>query len=43
MELVTLQQSTPLKSNGDDDALSRVKELEETLSKERRHNSEEVS
>ena len=43
MELVTLQQSTPLKSNGDDhDVLSRVKELEETLVVERRHTSEEV-
>ena len=43
MELVTLQQSTPLNSNGDDhDVLSRVKELEETLVVERRHSSEEV-
>ena len=43
MELVTLQQSSTLKSNGDDhDVLSRVKELEETLVVERRRSSEEV-
>ena len=40
---MTLQQSSSLKSNGDDsDTLSRVKELEETLSVERHRNSEEV-
>ena len=43
MELVTLQQSSTLKSNGDDhNVLSHVKELEETLVVERRHSSEEV-
>lgn len=44
MELVTLQQSSTLKSNGEDhNVLSHVKELEETLVGERRRSSEEVS
>ena len=45
MEIVTLQQSA-LKSNGangDHDALSRVKELEESLAAQDRHYNSEVS